>query len=201
MLSLTDIERIRRDMEEARARRLQPHHIEGFFRGALTALHGRIAPRQRGRFEITHVPQAVREGARCSPATSGSASTASSSKASRGPTCWGQAIPCWTQWWTRSRSATRDVLASGLFFVTERTVANPPGSWPPSGMEVVDGHEPPRPVLKRFGYVELYADGQTARRTPPKPPTWTMTRSTRPNWTWCARCSGRAGSRTPRSWR
>ena len=56
MLSLTDIERIRRDMEEARARRLQPHHIEGFFRGALTELRGRIAPRQRGRFEITHVP-------------------------------------------------------------------------------------------------------------------------------------------------
>jgi hypothetical protein len=27
-------------------------------------------------------------------------------------------------------------------------------------MEVVDGHEPPRPVLKRFGYIELYADGQ-----------------------------------------
>src|SRR5262249_1040722 len=27
-------------------------------------------------------------------------------------------------------------------------------------MEVVDGHQPPRPVLKRFGYVELYADSQ-----------------------------------------
>ena len=31
--------------------------------------------------------------------------------------------------------------------------------------EVVDGHEPPRPVLKRFGYAELYPDGQRLDRT------------------------------------
>ena len=53
-------DRIRRDMEIARARRLQPWFVESFFTEALRLYGGRIAGREHGRFEITRVPAAVR---------------------------------------------------------------------------------------------------------------------------------------------
>lgn len=160
MLSLTDIERIRRDMEEARARRLQPHHIESFFRGALTELHGRIAPRQRGRFEITHVPQAVRD---------------------HGKVLYRYERVCFDRLFIEP-TPKADLIAPGhplldavVDAVTERFAAvlsrgavlsdrtdsdESPRLLVSVRQEVVDGHEPPRPVLKRFGYVELYPDGK-----------------------------------------
>ena len=53
-------DKIRRDMEIARARRLQPWFVESFFTEALRMSGGRIAGREQGRFEITRVPAAVR---------------------------------------------------------------------------------------------------------------------------------------------
>ena len=53
-------DKIRRDMEIARARRLQPWFVESFFTEALRMHGGRIAGREHGRFEITRVPAAVR---------------------------------------------------------------------------------------------------------------------------------------------
>jgi superfamily II DNA or RNA helicase len=55
-----DIAQLRALMDEARARRLQPHYIEGAFRLAFTRLGGKIRRRERGRFEITHVPAELR---------------------------------------------------------------------------------------------------------------------------------------------
>jgi hypothetical protein len=52
---------IREDMERAQARRLQPHFIGAFFREAFALLGGRIAERERGRFEITRVPSVLKE--------------------------------------------------------------------------------------------------------------------------------------------
>jgi superfamily II DNA or RNA helicase len=165
MLSLTDIERIRRDMEEARARRLQPHHIEGFFRGALTELRGRIAPRQRGRFEITHVPQAVRD---------------------QRQVLYRYERVCFDRQFIEP-APKADLIAPGhplldavVDAVTERFGAvlsrgavlsdrtdsgESPRLLVSVRQEVVDGHEPPRPVLKRFGHVELYPDGERRDRT------------------------------------
>jgi hypothetical protein len=54
-----DLAALRLQMDEARVRRLQPHYIEGAFRTGLKRLGGRIVRRERGRFEITHVPAAV----------------------------------------------------------------------------------------------------------------------------------------------
>ncbi len=56
-----DIAHLRREMDDARARRLQPHYIEGAFRQAFKRLGGRLSRREVGRFEITNVPVAVRE--------------------------------------------------------------------------------------------------------------------------------------------
>ena len=55
-----DIVQLRALMDEARARRLQPHYIEGAFRAAFTRLGGKIRRREQSRFEITHVPAQLR---------------------------------------------------------------------------------------------------------------------------------------------
>jgi len=60
-MDLTKIHAIRGDMERARARRLQPHFIEAFFREAFDRLGGKMHRREPGRFEVTHVPQPIRE--------------------------------------------------------------------------------------------------------------------------------------------
>src|ERR1017187_6661827 len=52
------------------------------------------------------------------------------------------------------------VLASGSILCDRTDGGESPRLLAALRMEVVDGHEPPRSVLKRFGYVELYADGQ-----------------------------------------
>jgi superfamily II DNA or RNA helicase len=51
---------IREEMERAQARRLQPHFISAFFREAFQHLGGRIAERERGRFEILRVPPVLK---------------------------------------------------------------------------------------------------------------------------------------------
>jgi superfamily II DNA or RNA helicase len=51
---------IREEMERAHARRLQPHFISAFFREAFSVLGGRIAERERGRYEITRVPSVLK---------------------------------------------------------------------------------------------------------------------------------------------
>ena len=56
-------DKIRRDMEIARARKLQPWFVESFFTEALRLYRGRIAGREPGRFEVTRVPAAVRAAA------------------------------------------------------------------------------------------------------------------------------------------
>jgi superfamily II DNA or RNA helicase len=51
---------IREEMERAQARRLQPHFISAFFREAFTLLGGRIAERERGRYEILRTPSVLK---------------------------------------------------------------------------------------------------------------------------------------------
>ena len=52
---------VKEDMEKAEARRLQPYFVRSFFMKAFEALGGIIHPRESARFEITHVPAAIRE--------------------------------------------------------------------------------------------------------------------------------------------
>ena len=51
---------IREEMERLEAHKLQPHFIEAFFLEAFRGLGGKIQPREKGRYEITSVPYAVR---------------------------------------------------------------------------------------------------------------------------------------------
>jgi superfamily II DNA or RNA helicase len=52
---------VKEEMEKAEARRLQPYFVRSFFMKAFEALGGSMHPREAARFEITHVPAAIRE--------------------------------------------------------------------------------------------------------------------------------------------
>ena len=56
-----DVAELRRLMDEARTRRLQPHYIEGAFKAAFARAGGRMPRRETGRYEVTNVPARVRE--------------------------------------------------------------------------------------------------------------------------------------------
>lgn len=60
ILDQADVARIRADLEEAQARRLQPHYVRSFFIEAFRLLGGRASEREPGRYQITHVPTEVR---------------------------------------------------------------------------------------------------------------------------------------------
>jgi superfamily II DNA or RNA helicase len=52
---------VKEEMEKAEARRLQPYFVRAFFMKAFEAMGGSMYPREAGRYEITHVPAAIRE--------------------------------------------------------------------------------------------------------------------------------------------
>ena len=58
------IEELKRQMDEAHARRLQPHFIEAAFKQEFAEFGGRIPRRETDRFEITRVPQQLIDVAR-----------------------------------------------------------------------------------------------------------------------------------------
>ena len=59
-MDASQVRRIREDMERADARRLQPHHVESFFREAFGRLGGTLKEREPRRYEATHVPAIIR---------------------------------------------------------------------------------------------------------------------------------------------
>ncbi len=61
VMTTADVAQARIRMEQARARRLQPHYVRAFFREAFTRLGGRIVERETGRHEITHVPAVLQD--------------------------------------------------------------------------------------------------------------------------------------------
>ena len=52
--------KIKEEMERLEARRLQPHFIQSFFMEAFPLYGGKIRQKENNRFEITHVPFAIR---------------------------------------------------------------------------------------------------------------------------------------------
>ena len=59
-MDVSQVQRIRQDFERAQARRLQPHFIESFFKAAFEHLGGTLHKRESKRYEITHIPAAIR---------------------------------------------------------------------------------------------------------------------------------------------
>jgi superfamily II DNA or RNA helicase len=59
-MDIARVQAIREEMERADARRLQPHYIASFFLEAFKLLGGTVHEREPRRYEITHVPAAIR---------------------------------------------------------------------------------------------------------------------------------------------
>lgn len=59
-LDISKVQEIRADIERAETRRLQPHFIASFFLAAFAHLGGAVHERERERYEVTHVPAALR---------------------------------------------------------------------------------------------------------------------------------------------
>ena len=60
-MSFADLERVRGEMLEAAAKRLQPHYIRAFFQAAFAHLGGTMTEREDGRYQIPTVPAAIRQ--------------------------------------------------------------------------------------------------------------------------------------------
>jgi superfamily II DNA or RNA helicase len=61
MLSTSEIDEVRREMDRAEAARLQPHHVEDFFTSAFADLGGSLRSRESHRYEIRSVPASIKE--------------------------------------------------------------------------------------------------------------------------------------------
>src|SRR5262249_32411224 len=60
VLGFAEVAAIRAELEEAEARRLQPHYVRAFFLEAFGLLGGRPHEREPGRYELKNVPLEVR---------------------------------------------------------------------------------------------------------------------------------------------
>jgi SNF2 family DNA or RNA helicase len=60
-MGLEELYAVKEEMEKAEARKLQPYFIRAFFTEAFQGLRGEMRPREQGRYEVRHVPAAIRE--------------------------------------------------------------------------------------------------------------------------------------------
>lgn len=60
-MTLEHLYSVKEEMDRAEARKLQPYFIRSFFSAAFESLGGEIKPRETQRWEIRHVPPALRE--------------------------------------------------------------------------------------------------------------------------------------------
>ena len=164
IFAAADLEKWRARMDEACARRLQPHYIRAFFMAAFKLLGGRISERESGRYEIRHVPQGIRDRDRQT----------------------GLGAPVLTKYErvTFDKELTRpaaqpkaDLLAPGhpLLDAATDLIIEQYGTLLKQGTmladrhdpsetprllvalthEITDGHDPARTITKRFGFAEI----------------------------------------------
>jgi hypothetical protein len=176
VLAETDVQELRLRMEEARARRLQPHYVQAFFTEAFRLLGGRMSARETGRFEITHVPAEVRDRDRLIGLG--------------GPVLRRYERVCFVRDLRVSAKPKADLIAPGhplldavVDLIVERygtllkqgailVDGNDAGEEPrllvALTQQITDGHSPARTVSKRFDFVEIRRDG-TAESAGPAP--------------------------------
>ena len=59
-MTKSGVQEIREEMDRAAARKLQPHFIADFFLSAFKYLGGTITEKEKGRYQVLHVPAAIR---------------------------------------------------------------------------------------------------------------------------------------------
>ena len=177
VMDATRVGEIRQEMERAEARRLQPHYISSFFLHAFRQLGGTVRQREARRFEISHVPAAIRHrdhqigrGAPVQPRyeriTFDRALVAPVGQPLAAFVCPGHPLLDATIDLTLERH--RDLLRRGTVLVDERD----PGTQPrvlltlehaiqdASGSTTSSGQDTRRTISRKMLFVELTADGQ-----------------------------------------
>ena len=175
LFAVADLEKWRARMDEANARRLQPHYISAFFAEAFKVLGGRMSEREAGRYEIRHVPADIRDRDR----QTGTSAAPVLAKYER---------VTFDKELTRPEGKPRaDLLAPGhplLDAVTDLIIErygtllkqgtmladrHDPGTEPRLLVavthEITDGHDPARTITKKFGFVEVDAQGPLGVRS------------------------------------
>jgi superfamily II DNA or RNA helicase len=169
-LAETDVAKWRLRMEEARARRLQPHYIKAFFIAAFKLLGGRISEREPGRYEITNVPADVRAyerlikiGApvlrRYERITFDRQLVRPAGMPRADLLAPGHPLLDAVVSLIIDRYGTQ--LKQGAILVDRRDVGEEPRLLVAVSQEIADGHEKPRIISKRFDFVEI--DRSSAR--------------------------------------
>lgn len=164
-----DVEAMRRQLEEAQARRLQPHYIQAFFLAAFARLGGRIVAREGGRYEIKHVPPAIRDRDRVA--------------GTRAPVLPRYERVCFERDQRRGPGLTpaeliapghplldavvdlciehhSGALTHGAVLVDPDDASTEPRLLVALSHEIADGHTPAHVVSKRFEFTELTAGGE-----------------------------------------
>ncbi|MFB8198372.1 helicase-related protein [Kitasatospora purpeofusca] len=175
VMGMEDVNKIRLRMEEAQARRLHPHYIQAFFRDAFARYGGRLNPREGGRFEITHVPMALRKAAHKS--TLGGFVQRKYERV-----CFDRdkitvpgrlradliapGHPLFDAVLDHVIAQHADLLSRGAVLVDAADPGDQPRLLVALAQEIVDGHR--NPVARTFAFTELLPDG-TARNAGPAP--------------------------------
>jgi superfamily II DNA or RNA helicase len=175
IFAIADLEKWRARMDEANRRRLQPHYISAFFKEAFKQVGGRLSERESGRYEIRHVPADIRDRDR------------------QVGTAPAPVLPKYERV-TFDKNLVRpegkpkaDLLAPGqplLDAVTDLIIErygtllkqgtmladrHDPGTEPRLLVavthEITDGHDPARTITKKFGFVEVDAQGPLGVRS------------------------------------
>lgn len=163
-LAETDVAEWRLRMEEAKARRLQPHYIKAFFLTAFKLLGGRIAEREPGQYEITHVPADVRHyehlikiGApvvhRYERVTFDRSFVRQAGAPQAALLAPGHPLLDAVVSLIVDRYGSQ--LKQGVILVNRRDVGEEPRLLVAVAQEIADGHERPRIISKRFDFVEI----------------------------------------------
>lgn len=167
MFSLADVERIRLEMEEAQARRLQPHFIRAFFSDAFARLVGRVGRREEGRYEISSVPGVLRErrgfgGRVVLPRYERVCFDRAYTQLPGGITAelLAPGHPLFDALVSKTIDDHGQVLATGTILVDRGDHGEQVRMQVALREQIDDGERPARTVSKRFGFVELLPDGR-----------------------------------------
>ena len=168
ILAEADVDEMRRRIEDAQGRRLQPHYIEAFFLAAFARLGGTIRPRGAGRYEITNVPTVIRDRDR-----QGGFGAPVLHKYER-VTFERELVnitgepkadliapghPLLDAVVQLTIDHNRETLKHGAVLVDEDDLGETPRLLVAMTQVIVDGHDPARTISKRFDFVEITPDG------------------------------------------
>ena len=175
IFAAADLEKWRARMDEARARRLQPHYIRAFFMAAFKLLGGRISERESGRYEIRHVPADIRDRdrqtglgapvlAKYERVTFDKELTRPVGKPKADLLAPGHPLLDAVTDLIIERYGT--LLKQGTMLVDRHDPAETPRLLVAVTHEITDGHDPARTITKRFGFAEISPDADGTAPAP-----------------------------------